>query len=93
MLVVEPVTRLSTHDDLVAAGQQRVAEVRAEEAGAAGDDDPRHRSAPADAVRRRSPRRTQRRAVEQVAGVDDAAARPCASPTLSKSSHGTRPTR
>ncbi len=40
MLARRPVDRLSTADDLVAAPQQRPADVAADEAGAAGDEDP-----------------------------------------------------
>ena len=41
-----PVTKLSTHDDLVAALDQDVAQVRAEEAGATGDDGDRASAPP-----------------------------------------------
>ena len=42
----EPVHRLSSADDLVASREQRVAEVRAEEARTACDDDPHARPMP-----------------------------------------------
>ena len=43
MFASDETTRLSTHDDPVAALEQRLAEVGAENAGAAGDDRGRHR--------------------------------------------------
>ena len=63
-----PVMRLSSDDDLVAAGDQRVAEVRADETRPTGDDDAGHqRPTPVYA----KPRRRSAAGIEQVAGVDD----------------------
>ena len=77
--------------DLVAAVEQRVGEVRAEEPGTAGDDDAGHSDPPDAAVGEAAA--AQRLPVEQVAGVDDALGgeawrRPCRS-----RASGTRPTR
>ena len=47
MFSSRPVSRLSTQIDLVPLGEAALAEVGAEEAGAAGDDDSLHERAPA----------------------------------------------
>ena len=56
-------------DDLVAAREQRLAEVRADEARAAGDDDPAIIGARRPLVVEAAP--AHRGRIEQVAGVDD----------------------
>ena len=68
--VLEPARRqVVDRDDLVAAREERVAEVRADEAGSARDDDARHLPPP-DALVREAPA-AHRGRIEQVAGVDD----------------------
>ena len=62
MLLDRPGDQVVDGDDLVAAVEQRPAQVGAEEAGAAGDDDRdvRHQRAPARRRRSRSPARAHR---------------------------------
>ena len=66
-----PVTQVVDADHLVAPVEQALAEVRAEEPGAAGDDDPAHaaQARPMPSYSKPAPR--ERVAVEEVAGVDD----------------------
>ena len=65
--VVEP-------DDRVAVGEEAVGEVRAEESGRAGDQDP-HARAPSDAIGTSKPSAAHLGGVVEVAAVDDHRAR------------------
>ena len=78
MLAWPPGDEVVEHDDLVTPVEQRLAQVRAEEAGAAGDHDPGHQAATDALVHEAAA--AERLTVEQVAAVDDREAHASARP-------------